>query len=255
MPMKKILLFLAFTASLVGCVHPRDAFRRSAQADAAGEYEGEPSYSFGTKKPADDIHDMLAEGYVLVGTIGPDSASYSNAKILEFMREAKLERGRGYELSDNASAGEGTFAPGMMSSSSAAGFAQPLDIRSAPMPLNTTQRATAGRRTVKSMYAFFNKSREKPRFGAVLRSLSEEDVKAVGTRDAVKVFVVVKGTPAWAAGLRDGDVVVAVNGKPFSDPKEAMKEVDGAKGTVKVKIRRGAVTVEKDVVLKEKEAK
>ena len=247
--MKRILLVWAVASAVAGCVNPGDAFRRAAQADSAAEYEGEPSYSFSTAKPADDIHDMLAEGYVLIGTIGPGSESYSNGRILEFMRGQKLERGRGYELADGTSAAGGPFAQEMMFNSSAAGFSQPLGIRSAPTPLGMMQPSVREQRTVKSLYAFFNRLREKPRFGAILKPLAEADVKAAGTRDAVKVFVVVRESPAWMAGVRDGDVVVAVNGRPFADPKDAIREIEGAEGVARLKIRRGVVTMEKGVVL------
>lgn len=248
MLMKNIFPVLAIAVTVVGCAHPRDAFKCSAQANAAADYEGEPSYSFSTKNPADDIHDMLAEGFVLVGTIGPDSESYSNGKILEFMRERKLECGHGYELQEEGSAADGSV--GFGTSYEAGGFARPLEFRSSPAPFGMAQTETRKRKVVRSMYAFFNELREPPKFGAIFRPLTGEDSKAVGTQEAVKVFVVVKGTPAWEAGVRDGDVVVAVNGKPFANAKDAMHEVESTKGAVQLKIRRGIVTMEKSVILK-----
>jgi len=45
--------------------------------------------------------------------------------------------------------------------------------------------------------------------------------------------------PAMRAGIRPGDLVTAVNGKPVKSAEELKKMVEGSKGNVALLVKRG----------------
>ncbi|RMF20579.1 MAG: hypothetical protein D6760_11255 [Deltaproteobacteria bacterium] len=57
-------------------------------------------------------------------------------------------------------------------------------------------------------------------FGEGFRSVAE---RRYGAGDTVRVFAVAAGSPAEAAGVRRGDVLVSVDGRPYSAPRQALE--------------------------------
>lgn len=87
-------------------------------------------------------------------------------------------------------------------------------------------------------------------FGAVCLSLTPEAAQAVGTVDAVRVAVVVHGSPAAAAGLVPGDIVTAIDGKPFDSAKGFVPMLKANAGRhVSLTVIRGGASLTKDVSL------
>lgn len=83
----------------------------------------------------------------------------------------------------------------------------------------------------------------RPRLGVQLQSLTDQlaEYFGVGDRGGVLVSAVRDGSPAAAAGLRAGDVVVAFDGEAVDDASDLTRAVRGAEaGTVSVTVvRRG----------------
>ena len=67
----------------------------------------------------------------------------------------------------------------------------------------------------------------------------ESDSPYYGQLKGVIVHDVERGSPAWRAGLRAGDVVTSVNRMAISDVKEFLKMVDGMHGQLLFRIIRG----------------
>ncbi|GAB6066193.1 DegQ family serine endoprotease [Aquifex pyrophilus] len=78
--------------------------------------------------------------------------------------------------------------------------------------------------------------------GVVIQDITPDMVEALGVREGVIVSQVVKGSPAEKAGLKVGDVIVAVNGKKIRDARDLqftiMKIRPGTEITITV-IRNG----------------
>ena len=77
------------------------------------------------------------------------------------------------------------------------------------------------------------------------------DAEATG-KEGVAVSDVADGGPAQAAGIRPGDVILRIDGKPIADPAALRQALAGAKDgqTVKIQIRRDDKTLEIPVKLK-----
>ena len=76
--------------------------------------------------------------------------------------------------------------------------------------------------------------------GAKLESVSEGLGKALGTKSGILVLRAAPGTPAYASGLRDGDVIVRADGQPVTSVRQlrsALVDADG-QGGVKLAIIR-----------------
>jgi membrane-associated protease RseP (regulator of RpoE activity) len=71
--------------------------------------------------------------------------------------------------------------------------------------------------------------------------LSDDERKAAGVKNGVKVEDVVAGGPAEKAGLRKGDVIVAVDGRAVDSPLEvpAIVQAAGAGSTLAIEYVRG----------------
>ncbi len=74
-------------------------------------------------------------------------------------------------------------------------------------------------------------------------------------REGLIVVRVVLGTPAEAAGVRQGDIIVSVNGSRVTRPAELRGVMEGSieKGSVTLEIVRGTatLTVEVPVIVEE----
>jgi len=75
------------------------------------------------------------------------------------------------------------------------------------------------------------------KLGLAVRSLSPEERKALGAPQGVVVEQV--GGPAARAGIQPGDVITAVNGTPIKSPDDLRRQVEKAKGSVALLVRRG----------------
>ncbi|GIW94318.1 MAG: hypothetical protein KatS3mg110_2359 [Pirellulaceae bacterium] len=60
-----------------------------------------------------------------------------------------------------------------------------------------------------------------------------------GRQEAVGVRDVVQGSPAWQAGLRPGDLITAVEGKPIGSPRAFWEAVEPRDGTVQLRVISG----------------
>jgi serine protease Do len=77
----------------------------------------------------------------------------------------------------------------------------------------------------------------KGRLGVVVRPLEPAEAKRLGADGGVRVERV--GGPAAKAGVRSGDVIVGVNGKPVTTPEDLKRAVDGARDRVALLVQRG----------------
>jgi len=76
--------------------------------------------------------------------------------------------------------------------------------------------------------------------GARLESVTEGLGRALGTQYGVLVLRSAPGTPAFDSGLRDGDVILKVNGdavRSVRDLREAIQGVDGEDGVKLIVLR------------------
>jgi serine protease Do len=86
------------------------------------------------------------------------------------------------------------------------------------------------------------KAADTGKLGLAVRPLNDKEKKMLGENVQ---GVVVEGAsgPAMRAGIRPGDVVTAVNGKPVKSADELKKLVDAAKGEVALLVRRGEASL------------
>jgi serine protease Do len=80
------------------------------------------------------------------------------------------------------------------------------------------------------------------KLGLAVRPLTPEEKQELGG-GAQGVVVEQVGGPAARAGLRPGDVITAVNGTPVRSPDDLRKQVDKAKGSVALLVRRGEASI------------
>jgi serine protease Do len=79
------------------------------------------------------------------------------------------------------------------------------------------------------------------KLGLAVRPLSPEEKKELGSPQGVVVEQV--GGPAARAGIRPGDVITAVNGTPVKSPDDLRRQVEKAKGSVALLVRRGDASI------------
>jgi S1-C subfamily serine protease len=83
--------------------------------------------------------------------------------------------------------------------------------------------------------------------GAELRALSRDLAELVGTERGVFVVSVAPGTPASAAGLRGGDVIVKAAGRDVDTPRDVRRAMAGAEQSLPLDVvrkgKRVALTV------------
>jgi serine protease Do len=82
---------------------------------------------------------------------------------------------------------------------------------------------------------------EHGRLGLAVRPLSPEEKKELGSAQGVVVEQV--GGLAARAGIRPGDVITAVNGTVVKSPDELRRQVEKAKGSVALLVRRGDASI------------
>ncbi len=98
---------------------------------------------------------------------------------------------------------------------------------------------------------------KRPWLGIQMKSsgIDETDARALGLSKPTGVLVedVMSGTPAEKAGIKSGDVILAVDGKEVDAPNEIQTMIAEHKpgDVVAVKIYRGGKTMAKDVTLSE----
>jgi serine protease Do len=80
------------------------------------------------------------------------------------------------------------------------------------------------------------------KLGLAVRPLTPEEKQELGSAQG-GVVVEQVGGPAARAGLRPGDVITAVNGTPVRSPDELRKQVEKAKGSVALLVRRGDASI------------
>jgi serine protease Do len=79
------------------------------------------------------------------------------------------------------------------------------------------------------------------KLGLAVRPLSPEEKKELGSAQGVVVEQV--GGLAARAGIRPGDVITAVNGTAVKSPDELRRQVEKAKGSVALLVRRGDASI------------
>jgi len=91
--------------------------------------------------------------------------------------------------------------------------------------------------------------------GVYIQELDSETAEAldINTRNGALITDVVEDSPAEEAGIKEGDVIVAFNGKRIADPANLKNVVSltAPESTNKVKLVRNGNTKTMDVVLKE----
>lgn len=79
------------------------------------------------------------------------------------------------------------------------------------------------------------------KLGLAVRSLSPDEKKELGSAQGVVVEQV--GGPAARAGIRPGDLITAVNGTPVKSPDDLRRQVEKAKGSIALLVRRGDASI------------
>jgi len=79
------------------------------------------------------------------------------------------------------------------------------------------------------------------KLGLAVRPLSPDEKKELGSAQGVVVEQV--GGPAARAGIRPGDVITAVNGTPVKSPDDLRRQVEKAKGSIALLVRRGDASI------------
>jgi len=79
------------------------------------------------------------------------------------------------------------------------------------------------------------------KLGLAVRPLSPDEKKELGAAQGVMVEEV--GGAAARAGIRPGDVITAVNGTPVKSPDELRRQVEKAKGSIALLVRRGDASI------------
>ncbi|MFX1681087.1 DegQ family serine endoprotease [Mitsuaria sp. CC2] len=77
------------------------------------------------------------------------------------------------------------------------------------------------------------------RLGLALRPLQPEERRQLGTRDGLLIQEVGEGSAAARAGVRPGDVLLAVNGTPVQSLDQVRSAVKGAEKSVALLVQRG----------------
>ncbi|MFN2644138.1 MAG: PDZ domain-containing protein, partial [Burkholderiales bacterium] len=80
------------------------------------------------------------------------------------------------------------------------------------------------------------------KLGLAVRALTPQEKQELGA-NAQGVLVEQVGGPAARAGLRPGDVITAVNGTAVKNPDDLRRQVEKAKGSVALLIRRGEESI------------
>ena len=78
------------------------------------------------------------------------------------------------------------------------------------------------------------------KLGLALRPLQPEERRQLGTRDGLLIQEVGEGSAAARAGVRPGDVLLAVNGTPVQSVEQVRGAVKGAEKSVALLVQRGA---------------
>lgn len=73
--------------------------------------------------------------------------------------------------------------------------------------------------------------------GVLIQPLDEELAKELGIKEGVGVHEVIEESPAALAGIKAGDVVIEVDGKPVKDPPQLQQFITGYKPNQVVKIK------------------
>jgi len=78
------------------------------------------------------------------------------------------------------------------------------------------------------------------------------DVTGASTVPGLRADIVVAGKPAHAAGMKSGDIIQEIDGKPVKDINEYMERLSELKAgtTIPVKVLRGEETIILQVYLK-----
>jgi serine protease Do len=79
------------------------------------------------------------------------------------------------------------------------------------------------------------------KLGLAVRPLTPEERKESGIAQGVVVEQV--GGPAARAGIRPGDLITAVNGTPVKSPDDLRRQVEKAKGSIALLVRRGDASI------------
>jgi hypothetical protein len=87
-------------------------------------------------------------------------------------------------------------------------------------------------------------------FGATYQAVTQLEAQEVGTVDAVHLSVIVRGTPAAAAGLLPGDIVTGVDGEAIAGARDFTSKLraDAGRSAILTIVRNGQ-TLEKLVAL------
>jgi len=80
------------------------------------------------------------------------------------------------------------------------------------------------------------------KLGLAVRALTKDERDELGG-NAQGVVVEQVGGPAARAGLRPGDLITAVNGTPVRSPDDLRKQVEKAKGSIALLVRRGDASI------------
>ena len=85
------------------------------------------------------------------------------------------------------------------------------------------------------------------------RPLPPRVARELGVRDGIEIVEVVEGSPASAAGLRPGDIVVAIDGEHVARPKDLQRRMlaDAIGTPIRIQLVRGGTTLTVDAVPRE----
>jgi serine protease Do len=95
---------------------------------------------------------------------------------------------------------------------------------------------------------------DRGRLGVAIQSLTPQLAEFFGTKDGVLVTTVREESPAARAGIKAGDVITSIDGKPVGSPRDLIEAIRGdASADVKISYVRDRKSVDVQVKLPEGE--
>jgi serine protease Do len=95
---------------------------------------------------------------------------------------------------------------------------------------------------------------DRGRLGVAIQSLTPQLAEFFGTTDGVLVTTVREESPAARAGIKAGDVITSIDGKPVGSPRDLIEAIRGdASADVKISYVRDRKSVDVQVKLPEGE--
>ncbi len=208
----------------------RDRFERTEMAGAAFlPPPATPQIYLGTADAVTDVQTLLENEYVLLG-----GSSVRNASD----PQQALDQGR--KIGAALVVVYGHFAPPPGTTLEILPFSRRAASEPSPASAAGTPRFFTGSLEPEDQFASYWGKTRPAILGIVSRPLDAREQERLHRQDAIVVETVMNGSPAAAAGMAVGDVVVAIDGRALADPRAVPGLVTALAGQrVSIDVLRG----------------